>query len=74
MWGVAGLGCGLFGVGAAYFWNYKPLGMNLIGKTPEYTASYIEAYKQQTRNTNAGYAMLGWGAWLVFYITMASDI
>lgn len=67
-WGLAGVGCGLFGVGGAYYWDYRPPTQILTGKSPEYSAAYIEAYQRKMRNTNASYAMLGWMTWLLFFL------
>ena len=68
LWGAAGAGCGVFGVGAAYSWDYQPPAGNLVGKSAEFTAMYTESYKQRMRNESTKKAAIGWGIWLAFFV------
>jgi len=74
LWIIAGLGCGIFGVGAAYFTKPSPPSMAIMGKSTEYILGYTEGYQNKSRNTNTGYACGGWAAWLVMYLLFLSSV
>ena len=69
LWGLAGLGCCLLGVGAAYFIDATPDASALLGKSSEYAMCYTEAYQDKARGKNAMYAGIGCvvsaGLWLL---------
>lgn len=67
LWILAGAGCGIFGVGAAYFTKPSPPAQALVGKSPEYVLGYTEGYQNKARTTNAGYACAGWAAFIAIY-------
>lgn len=67
LWFLAGLGCGVFGAGAAYFFKPKPPTHALIGKSAEYVLGYQEGYGDKARKTNTGYACAGWVAFVAAY-------
>ncbi|MBN1350546.1 hypothetical protein JXJ21_14110 [candidate division KSB1 bacterium] len=67
LWILAGAGCGIFGVGAAYFNKPAPPAYALVGKSPEYVLGYTEGYQNKARNTNVGYACGGWAAFILIY-------
>ncbi len=69
---AAGAGCGVFGIGAAYVWDYQPPADSLIGKSPEYVAMYTRAYREKMRAENAKKAAIGWGIWLAYLVVLAS--
>jgi hypothetical protein len=60
VWILAGFGCGLLGVGAAYLIPPEPPAGDLVGKSPEYVSCYTDAYKSKGRMKNAGNACAGW--------------
>ena len=68
LWILAGVGCGVFGVGAAYFIKPSPPAHALVGKASGYVMGYTEGYQKKSRNKNAGYACAGWAAWIIFYL------
>lgn len=58
-WMLAGIGCGIFGVGAAYLIKPNPATGALLGKSSEYVLCYTESYQQSAKNKNAMYAGIG---------------
>lgn len=72
LWIVAGLGCGILGVGAAYFITPSAPVERLVGKSPEYVAGYSEAYKNSARNRQTLYACAGWLSWVLIYLVILS--
>jgi len=58
-WVLAGLGCGIFGLGAAYLIKPSPGAGALLGKSPEYVMCYTESYQENAKNKNAMYAGIG---------------
>ena len=73
VWGLAGLGCGIFGVGFAYLHKPNPPTFPLIGKSAAYTLAYVEAYGDSSRNKNTMYALAGWFAWLLFWVAVYTE-
>jgi len=69
-WIVAGLGCGVFGVGFAFIHKPQPSVYTLMGKPSTYCAAYIDAYGTASRNKNVLYSLAGWAAWMVFLIAV----
>ncbi|HDH99566.1 MAG: hypothetical protein DRP94_07100 [Candidatus Latescibacterota bacterium] len=59
MWMGAGFLLGLPGVILAYIVEPSPPTAALVGKPPEYTATYIRAYKEKAREIQAKYAFYG---------------
>ncbi|RKY63629.1 MAG: hypothetical protein DRQ08_09230 [Candidatus Latescibacterota bacterium] len=59
MWMGAGCLLGLTGVILAYIIEPSPPTAALVGKPPEYTATYIRAYKEKAREIQAKYAFYG---------------
>lgn len=59
MWMGAGCLLGLTGVILAYIIEPSPPTAALVGKPPEYTATYIRAYKEKAREIQAKYALYG---------------
>ncbi len=68
LWFIAGLGCGIFGVGAAYLIKPRPPATALVGKSVEYVMGYTEAYENKGRNQNTMWACVGWTTWAVIYL------
>lgn len=73
LWIVAGIGCGVFGVGAAYLMPPSPPAERLIGKSPEYVAGYTESYRNSARNRQTLYACAGWLSWVLIYLAILSS-
>jgi hypothetical protein len=67
LWILAGAGCGIFGVGFAYFNKPSPPAHALVGKSAEYVLGYTESYQNKSRNKNVGYACGGWAAFIAIY-------
>ncbi len=67
LWFLAGAGCGIFGVGAAYISKPAPPAQALVGKSAEYVIGYTQGYQNKARNTNMGYACGGWAAFVLVY-------
>lgn len=67
-WGAAGAGCGVFGIIAAYSWDYQPPMVSLVGKSPEFIVAYTEAYQQKMRNEGTRHAAIGWAASATFFL------
>lgn len=59
LWMGAGCLLGITGVILAYIIEPSPPTAALVGKPPEYTATYIRAYKEKARNIQAKYALYG---------------
>ena len=67
LWFFAGVGCGVFGAGIAYFAKSSPPAQKLIGKTSDYVLGYTEGYQNKSRNKNVGFACGGWAAFVLIY-------
>lgn len=70
LWGLAGLGCGCFGVGAAFLIAPPVPGEKLIGKSADYVNGYSEGYKSAVVMRQVGYASAGWLIWLVIWLAI----
>ncbi|MBN1350547.1 hypothetical protein JXJ21_14115 [candidate division KSB1 bacterium] len=70
MWILAGFGCGIMGVVAAYIHKPSPPVYALVGKSPEYVLGYTEGYQTKARSRNLWYASAGLGAMLVVSIAV----
>ena len=68
LWALAGLGCGIFGIAAAYLYDPAPDPAYIIGKSPEYAAGYVNSYTAKTKNKNVTYSLVGWASWLLMYV------
>jgi hypothetical protein len=67
LWFLAGLGCGIIGVGVAYLVKPGVPASELIGQSSDYTLGYSEGYKNKGRLKNTEYACVGWGVWMIVY-------
>jgi len=70
LWILAGLGCGIFGAGAAYFTKPSPPTTALLGKSTEYILGYTEGYQNKSRKMNTGYACGGWAGFVLIYLAL----
>ena len=68
IWFLAGLGCGVFGLGAAYLSQPAPPAINLVGKSQPYAMGYTDGYRNSARNQNTTYAAIGWAVWLAILV------
>jgi hypothetical protein len=68
LWFLAGLGCGIFGAGAAYIYNPDPPAQGLMGKSSEYVLCYTDAYKKKAKMKNTTYACVGWAVWIAIVV------
>ncbi len=59
LWMGAGFFLGVIGVGAAYVLEPDPPAMRLVGKSPEYVATYTDCYKSAGRNLQVKSAVTG---------------
>ncbi len=73
LWIVAGVGCGIFGVGAAYLMKPNPPLHKLAGRSQGYVLGYTEGYQKKARSTNTGYACAGWGSWILIYLALGNS-
>lgn len=71
LWFIAGVGCGIFGIGAAYIVKPEPSAEALIGKSSDYVIGYTEGYKEEGRTKNTTYAAVGCLTWSVIYLATA---
>jgi hypothetical protein len=69
-WVLAGAGCGIIGVGAAYLVKPSPPMAKVMGKPADYVKCYTEAYKKKAGHENTQYAWGGCG--LALLITAAA--
>lgn len=68
LWFIAGVGCGIFGVGAAYLIKPEPSAQSLVGKSSDYVIGYTEGYKEEGRTKNTTYAAVGCLTWTAIYL------
>jgi hypothetical protein len=73
MWAAAGLGCGIFGIGAAYLNEPNVPQEPLVNKSESYKAGYTSGYRAKAKNTNLTYSLAGWATWLLFYVVMSAE-
>ena len=73
LWILAGVGCGIFGAGAAYFTKPNPPSQALLGKSPEYIMGFTEGYQKKSRSINTGYACGGWAGFALIYLLALSS-
>jgi hypothetical protein len=66
-WIIAGLGCGIFGLGAAFLIKPSAPASRLVGKSPEYVVCYTDAYKSAARDRQVIYATIGMAVWIIIY-------
>ncbi len=59
LWMAAGFFFGLLGIGAAYVLEPDPPASRLIGKSPEYVATYTDCYKEAGRDVQVKGAVTG---------------
>lgn len=71
LWFIAGVGCGIFGIGAAYIVKPEPSATALVGKSSDYVLGYTEGYKEEGRSKNTTYAAVGCLTWSVIYLATA---
>lgn len=72
-WIVAGVGCGLFGVGYAWLVPPEPPSQALVDKEAEYALGYREGYRGKGRSGNTLYACLGWVTWLLILVAASGE-
>lgn len=60
LWGVAGLGCGVFAPIGACFTKPRPRPSAIAGKSAAYALGYEEAYEKSARRQNVFWACGGW--------------
>jgi hypothetical protein len=68
LWFLAGLGCGIFGTGAAYLIKPSPPAQMLMGKPANYVVCYTDAYQGKKRMQNTYYACAGWVGWIIILV------
>lgn len=68
-WALAGLGCGIFGVGFAYLIPPEPPGHIVVSKSPEYAIGYRDGWKDKARHENTKMAAIGFATWVIILIT-----
>ena len=68
-WLLAGLGCGVFGVGFAWVIPPEPPGHITVNKSPEYAVGYREAWRAKGRRDNTKMAAVGFAMWLIIFVT-----
>jgi len=59
MWFAGGCLLGIFGLGAAYLIKPNPPASRLVGKSPEYVASYSDCYKERGASIQTSSSMYG---------------
>lgn len=67
-WSLAGFGCGVIGIGAAYTYSPNPPTQALEGRSTEYTVAYMEAYKAVSREKNTHHAIMGMVVSIAVYV------
>ncbi len=67
LWGLAGAGCGIFGVGAAYLIEPSVPMARTIGKSPGYVSADTDAYRSTRKQAQTTGAMVGCLAWALVY-------
>ena len=67
LWFLAGFLGGIIGVAIAYIYEPSPPAVKLLGKSPEYVAVYIDAYRSAARKMQARWAWTGCLAWAATY-------
>lgn len=72
VWFLAGLGCGIFGWGAAALTNPTVPAGQLMGKTQDYVLGYMDGYKVRKKKQST-YAAIGWLVALVIYGAVISS-
>lgn len=68
LWFVAGCGLGILGVIGAYVIKPSPPASKLVGKSPEYVASYSDCYQAKAKSIQTTNAWYGFGAYVVFVV------
>ena len=68
LWFMAGCCIGGLGVLGAYVIKPSPPAVKLMGKTPEYVASYTDCYKDEAQGIQTKWAWIGCGAVAVVYL------
>ena len=64
-WFLAGCGCGLLGVGAAYFMPGTVPAQYVVGQSSEYIIGYTDAYKKAKGKKQATNAAVGLGVYII---------
>lgn len=59
MWFAGGCLIGVLGVGAAYVIKPNPPASKLLGKSPEYVASYSDCYREKASSIQTSSSMYG---------------
>ena len=69
-WVLAGVGCGIFGVGAAAVIVPEPPPYKYMNESAEYAAGYTVGFKAKAKRENAKYALLGWATWIIAFVAI----
>ena len=69
LWFAAGCFLPVLGVVAGYVIAPSPPSSKFLGKSPEYVASYTDAYQAKAKNLQGRSALIGTGACVGTYIT-----
>lgn len=72
-WVLAGVGCGIFGVGYAWLVPLEPPALVLVNHDAEYILGYREGYQQKARSENTQYAALGWATWILILVAASAE-
>ena len=68
LWFAAGCGVGLLGVLGAYLIKPNPPASKLVGKSPEFVASYSDCYRDASVSVQTKWAWIGCGTGAVLYL------
>jgi hypothetical protein len=69
-WSLAGFGCGILGIAAAYTYSPNPPKEALEGKSTEYTMAYMEGYQSKARERNTHHAIMGMVVSVAVYLLL----
>lgn len=72
-WILAGVGCGFFGVGAAWLHSPEPPTIDILDQPAEYVLGFREGYAAKGRSENTKYAALGWATWLLILVAATAE-
>lgn len=72
IWILAGVGCGIFGVGLAFLVPPSVPAERLVGKSADYAAGYADRYKSSGKMRQTLYACAGWLTWVLIYLAIVA--
>jgi len=70
IWFIAGCCGGIVGLIIAYAIEPSPPAVKLLGKSPEYVATYTDCYKAKRKSIQTKTAMTGCGITTVVYLAL----